>query len=276
MTKQRGRKALFTMFLTFAMLVTLFSSGSFTIAENYNGYNYYPGNDQGANIDPGLALIISGLSGVKFDQYGNPEGGGPANGITVTINGDFEFDWVSANHSILYIFVKAGSGGILFSYGGASSDTGVSIELPQNWNNNENDYHAISHISFYYDPDSLTPTPTATATPTPEATATPTPEATPTSTPEETPASTPEATSLPTPTLTVVVTPTPEAILESTPEPIAEGAAETPVPEMQIADEPIPEAPVELPKTDGLPSTALYGLGGLITAAGLLLKRKLR
>jgi LPXTG-motif cell wall-anchored protein len=43
-----------------------------------------------------------------------------------------------------------------------------------------------------------------------------------------------------------------------------------------IADEPIPVAPVELPKTGGVPAVIFYGLGGLISSAGIMIRRKIK
>lgn len=43
-----------------------------------------------------------------------------------------------------------------------------------------------------------------------------------------------------------------------------------------IVDEEIPAAPAELPKTGGVPEVLFYGFGGLISAAGVMIRRKTR
>ena len=45
---------------------------------------------------------------------------------------------------------------------------------------------------------------------------------------------------------------------------------------VEIADEEIPAAPAELPKTGGVPAVIFYGFGGLISAAGVMIRRKIK
>ncbi len=81
---------------------------------------------------------------------------------------------------------------------------------------------------------------------------------------EETP--TPE----PTPTPTPEPTPTPTPVVEEIPdEDVPGGPAE-------VEEEDVSGAPSKLPQTGGIPAEMIYGLGGLITAAGILIKSKLK
>jgi hypothetical protein len=142
----------------------------------------------------------------------------PGNGVfsdgtlTVTISNftGKTFDW-SSNIGVDAVFVKAGAeGSNLYVYvPEATSDTGLTS--PGSSGNN------ISHISFCYDvdPDTATPTPTDTPTNTPTPTDTPTP--TPTDTPTNTPTNTPTPTD--TPTNTPTNTPTPTDTPTNTPTP---------------------------------------------------------
>jgi LPXTG-motif cell wall-anchored protein len=61
-------------------------------------------------------------------------------------------------------------------------------------------------------------------------------------------------------------------------EPAAQAPAVTPpaeVPQMtEVTEEVLPAGPAALPKTGGIPAGVLYGIGGLITAAGLLIRKK--
>jgi len=149
------------------------------------------------------------------------------------------FDW-SANIGVDAVFVKAGQEGHnLYRYDPPSESTGDDgLTSPGDGLTNQ-----ISHISFCYDVQSATATPTETATPAPTetptttptvtATETPTPTATetPTATPTETPTATPTATPTETPTLTAVdtasATPIETATPTETPTPTAT-ATETP------------------------------------------------
>jgi hypothetical protein len=85
-------------------------------------------------------------------------------------------DWAS-NLPVDAVFVKGGPGGNLYTYNGATSDTG--LHAPGNDQGTAvpgPPWQGLSHISFCFNDVPATPTPTpATPTPTP-ATPTPTPE----------------------------------------------------------------------------------------------------
>ncbi len=72
-------------------------------------------------------------------------------------------------------------------------------------------------------------------------------------------------------TTTITPEPTPEAVPEVIPEPVP---AVEPAPEPMIIEEVVPLGVPVLPKTGELPAELFYGLGGMITALGALLKRK--
>ncbi|HSL44291.1 MAG TPA: hypothetical protein VK897_12715 [Anaerolineales bacterium] len=131
--------------------------------------------------------------------------------LTVTISNttnDKTFDW-SSNIGVDAVFVKAGSGGsYLYRYDPPAESTGdTNLTSPGAANQNQ-----ISHISFCYDIDAATNTPTNTATPTdtstPTDTPTPTVTSTATNTPTDTPTNTPTDTATSTPTDTPTNTPT--------------------------------------------------------------------
>ena len=54
------------------------------------------------------------------------------------------------------------------------------------------------------------------------------------------------------------------------------GEVTEPESEEVVVEEEVPAAPAQLPKTGGIPGVVLYGLGGLISAAGLVLRKKFK
>ena len=123
--------------------------------------------------------------------------------LTVTITNttdDKTFDW-SSNIGVDAVFVKAGSAGsFLYRYDPPTEVTGdTNLTSPGAGTTNQ-----ISHISFCYDIEAATNTPTNTPTDTPTNTPTDTPTNTPTDTPTNTPTDTPTNTPTDTPTNTPV------------------------------------------------------------------------
>jgi len=105
-----------------------------------------------------------------------------------------------------------------------------------------------------------TPIPTITPTPIPTIIPTPTPTITPTPTPTITPTPTPTITPTPTPT----ITPTPVPTITPTP-----SASPTIIP-VQVVE----TSEDDIPKTGSFPTEILFGLGALITGAGLFINKK--
>jgi hypothetical protein len=124
------------------------------------------------------------------------------------------FDWTS-NIGVDAVFVKGGPDGNLYLYNPeATGDTGLHAPLnPQN-----NSFYGLSHLSFCYDVEPPTNTPTNTPTDTPTDTPTNTPTDTPTNTPTDTPTNTPTNTPTDTPTNTPTKTPTPTKTFTPTPQ----------------------------------------------------------
>jgi hypothetical protein len=149
--------------------------------------------------NPNCATLAPGTTELKVDP---PGAGIYTDGtLTVTITNytGTSFDW-SANISVDAVFVKAGNEGNLYVYNPeVYSDTFLI---------SPNQEHAISHISFCYDVEPPTNTPTNTPTYTPTNTPTDTPTNTPTNTPTDTPTNTPTDTPTNTPTDTPTNTPT--------------------------------------------------------------------
>lgn len=109
----------------------------------------------------------------------------------------------------------------------------------------------------------------------------PSPSPQPTSTPRPyVPPLNPTSTPMPTPTPTPKPTPSPTpAEVKDQQVPEAPAKVETPTTEQDntIVDDSVPAAPItELPKTGGMPAGVLYGLGGFITTAGVLLRKRQR
>src|SRR5688572_15276798 len=116
------------------------------------------------------------------------------------------FDF-TANIGVDAVIAKGGPDGNLYLYNPeVTSDTG--LRAPLNPANNQ--FFGLSHISFCYDvePPTNTPTETLTNTPTNTPTDTPTSTDTPTNTPTDTPTNTPTDTPTNTPTDTPTNTPT--------------------------------------------------------------------
>ena len=127
--------------------------------------------------------------------------------VTITVvntaNGP-TFNWTS-NIGVDVVIVKGGPNANIFNYSPeATSDTG--LHAPVNPSNGQ--YFGLSHISFCYDVEAATNTPTNTPTDTPTNTPTDTPTNTPTDTPTNTPTDTPTNTPTDTPTNTPTDIPT--------------------------------------------------------------------
>ncbi len=127
--------------------------------------------------------------------------------VTITIVNTADgptFNWTS-NIGVDAVIVKGGPNANVYNYSPeATSDTG--LHAPVNSSNGQ--YFGLSHISFCYDVDPATNTPTNTPTDTPTNTPTDTPTSTPTDTPTNTPTDTPTNTPTNTPTDTPTNTPT--------------------------------------------------------------------
>jgi hypothetical protein len=175
---------------------------------------YYSGNDKDLPSPP------LGLEFVKFD----PPNTGTLKLGDIQVNAEFSDDKKSvdftSNALVVYVFVKAGDGGYLYTYkNGVYEDS--DLYSPRN-QDNQGDPANISHVTFYFKP-----TPTTDPTPTPTPTTTPMPDPTPTPTP--------------TPTLDLMLTPTPTQTPTSTPTPIpTPDPTYTPPPEIEIEDTEIP------------------------------------
>jgi hypothetical protein len=164
----------------------------------------------GASVTPTLiqgnqtcSNLVAGTTELKVEP---PGAGVYTDGtLTVTITNytGTSFDFTS-NIGIDAVFVKAGNQGNLFIYNPETfGDTNLySPTGPQG------QLLAISHISFCYDVEPPTNTPTDTPTNTPTDTPTNTPTDTPTNTPTDTPTNTPTDTPTNTPTDTPTNTPT--------------------------------------------------------------------
>ena len=149
------------------------------------------------------------------------------------------FDFTS-NIGVDAVFVKGGPGGNLYVYDPeVTADTG--LHAPVNPANNL--YFGLSHLSFCYDveppTDTPTPTDTATNTATSTDTATPTDTATNTATPTDTATNTatPTDTATPTNTATDTATPTDTATNTATP---TDTATNTPTATQTLTDTPTP------------------------------------
>jgi len=203
--------------LTVFVLATLFftSSARLVFAEHVEPIfiDGNPGCDDlglGAltefKIEPGPFAGTYDINGNSIDD------------TTITSADDVFFDWTSTI-GIDAVIVKGGPNANAYIYNPESfGDTG--LHSPINANNGEP--FEISHISFCFDAEQETDTPTPTNTPTATPTDTPTPTptntptATPTDTPTDGPTETPTATSTPTstgtsapPTATPTKTPRP-------------------------------------------------------------------
>jgi hypothetical protein len=182
---------------------------------------FRPSEVGAATVEPVLisgnltcAQLVPGTSELKVE----PGADGTYSDGTLTVTIDVRdtpegpvFDFTS-NIGIDAVFVKGGPDGNLYTYSPETTgDTG--LHAPVNPGNGK--YYGLSHISFCYDVEPSTATPTVTNTPTPTNTPTDTPTSTPTNTPTNTPTDTP--TSTPTSTPTDTPTPTPTNTPTSTP-----------------------------------------------------------
>lgn len=176
--------------------------------------------------------IKHGFEGTHNLRYGHT--------VTVDIVGENTFDW-NATMGLDAVIVKGGPGANVYVYPQEAMN-GEGLHPPKK---SPREYYGLSHISFCYDfePPTKTPTVTATATPTntPEPTATPTDTPVPTSTPTDTPEPTATPTDTPEPTATPTDTPVPTPTPTDTPEPTAT-PTDTPEPTATPTDTPEPTA----------------------------------
>ena len=174
----------------------------------------YVSSMQAASVDPVLAPgnpMCKDFGLLEAYRADPPKSGTfPVNGdtITVTIHG-VSFDWTSTL-GIDLVLAKGGRDANAYIYDPPNESFGdTDLMAPANCGGGDRQC-GLSHISFCYDEDEDTPTPTETNTPTPTETNTPTPTETNTPTPTETstPTATPTDTATPTPTETNTPTPT--------------------------------------------------------------------
>jgi outer membrane biosynthesis protein TonB len=157
------------------------------------------------------ALLLPGTTELKIEPVADGTYSDGTLSVTIHVYDTAEgqvFDF-TANMGVDGVYVKGGPDGNLYAYNPEEiADTG--LHAPVNPENNT--YYGLSHISFCYDvePPTNTPTDTATSTSTNTPTDTPTntPTDTPTNTPTDTPTSTPTNTATDTPTNTPTDTPT--------------------------------------------------------------------
>ena len=183
----------------------------------------YVSSMQAASVDPVLAPgnpMCKDFGLLEAYRADPPKSGTfPVNGdtITVTIHG-VSFDWTSTL-GIDLVLAKGGRDANAYIYDPPNESFGdTDLMAPANCGGGDRQC-GLSHISFCYDEDEDTPTPTETNTPTPTETNTPTPTETNTPTPTETstPTATPTGTLTPTATPTVTDTPTATPTNTSTP-----------------------------------------------------------
>ncbi len=313
--KDSRRRVFLPVFITFVMLLTLIPLNVPVVAIDYYDYIYYEGDDQ-SNVDSELAAHIDGFDRVEFDSSGSPAGDAKGVTVDVDPDNALTFSWSSVRRVKFIYVREGDEGILFDIGSETSGSIRLDEVYDNDNMLEHNAIIYISFYLCNCpvktptpsDPPAATPTPSdpqstppppsdppaATPTPSDPPAATPTPSDPPAATPpapSDPPSSTPAPTNppvaTPAPTDSPVVTPTPTDPPAATPTPaiIVEIDDES-TPESGLSDpneevitegeESIPAAPAALPKTGGVPATAIYGLGGLVTAAGLMLRRKLK